>query len=895
MNNPFRRYAFLRRLMVPVALALPLMSPSPAGAREYDPYIMYVFPAGGQRGTTVEGIMARGRGLEGTSEIRISGGGVTGKVVAIEEPSTQLQQRSQNRQDQAENPNVVKFSVTIAPDAELGERDLWLITPKGATNRFHFVVGQIPEVNQADEDESNGEAQPLGSLPILVNGQYNQGDHDVFRFTAKAGQILVCEVQAQKLVPYIADAVPGWFQPSLTLYDATGKELEYVDDFHFHPDPLLIYSVEKDGEYLIEIKDALFRGREDLIYRLSIGALPYVTHIYPLGGQRASDAQVELHGVNLTTASMNFALPGDAPPSRQIQVTSNGLTSNAIRFVVGDIPETAEAEPNDAVDQANKVQVPVILNGRVQQSGDADHFTFSASKGQKLVMDVRARRLDSPLDSIITLLTTAGGQLAENDDTEDLSEGLITHHADSYLSYTFQADGDYVLRLGDVQAQGGGEYAYRLRITPPRQDFDLRVFPANFSVAQGATALAKIKAYRRDGFNDQIDVAIEGLPSRFLASPLTIPQGQNEARFTVTAPADAALGILSPTVGGTATIVDKEAQAEKKAAGEALAKIKGDLGKANTEYEAAEKAAGEAEAAAKAVAEDAGKSEEEKKATADAAAKRKAADEAKANRDKLAGDETAANARVAEADKRPDSATIHRQAIPAEELMQAFYYWHDVPTKEFLLAVVKPASFALSTNTPSTEVHEVLQDAELSVVVKASREGLQVPVARAEAEKKAEDEALAKVKADLAKAKTDYAAAEKAAREAKPDEAAGLRAKATAAKATLDKLVADEKAANAKVAEAKKNVDDAQQAAKGPISLKADTPPKGVTVKTANIPADQTEATVTIKVTKQVPVGFMQNIIITGSVRAGKDTIMRTAPAIPIRVVAPPEKAAPAK
>ena len=117
--------------------------------RDYDPHVTYVFPAGGQRGTTLE-TMIRGRGLEGTTEARVSGEGVTAKILAIEEPDTKLQQRSKNRQDSSENPNVVRVSINIAEDAELGERDLRLITPKGVTNRFRFIVGQIPEIKEVE-------------------------------------------------------------------------------------------------------------------------------------------------------------------------------------------------------------------------------------------------------------------------------------------------------------------------------------------------------------------------------------------------------------------------------------------------------------------------------------------------------------------------------------------------------------------------------------------------------------------------------------------------------------------------------------------------------------------------------------------------------------------------
>lgn len=1030
MKKHLRLDAFLRRLVVPAVFALSVISCCPAGAREYDPYAMYVFPAGGQRGTTIEGVMSRGRGLEGTTEIRISGQGVTAKVTSIEKPSTLLQQKSANRQDQASNPNVVKFTVTIAPDAEPGSRDLWLITPKGATNRLHFVVGQIPEVNEITEADKKGEPQPLGALPILVNGQYNQGDHDVFRFTAKAGETLVCEVQARKIVPYIADAVPGWFQPDLTLSDSAGNELQHVDDFRHHPDPLLIFKVEKDGEYLIEIKDVLFRGREDLIYRLSIGALPYITHIYPLGAQKGSTTQVELHGINLPAPSTSVVVPADSPLLQQVQTTGNGLISNSLPFIAGDTPETQEIEPNDAIAQATKIQTPVTINGRIQKPGDVDYLLFSAKKGERLIMDVRARRLESPLDSIITLLNTNNGWLAENDDTTDLSEGLITHHADSYLAYNVPADGDYVLRLADIQGNGGEEYAYRVTVAPPRMNFDLRIFPANLTVPRGATAMAKIKAYRRDGFGDEIRVAIEGLPPGFVASPASIPPWQNEVRFTITAPADAPLSVISPKLTGTTILNAAAVHAAKKAADDALAKVNAELGTANSQHAAAEKVAVEAEAAAAqaktasaqavaahtaaqtaaaakrqqadesktnldgliagvqkpaeavvialaktltdaAVAKDAlgqssaqaqaaasaqraldaaavatqqaqalvsitnqvtaavaahqtveqaaqqaasavagAKVEADKAAAAQAtlekvaAEKRPPANAAKAARDKLAADQQAAAAKVAEAVKKLADATLRREVVPAEELMQAFYYWQDVPAEELLMAVVDSTFFSLTSNISTTEVHEIQQGGQLAVVVKASRDGLPSFLARVEAATKTVADATAKVKADLEKAKVAHPAAEQAAKEAeaavaKADAAgkaqatqvaAERRKLATAAKASLDALVAADKAANVQLAAANKNVENAKAVANGPISLSAVTPPAGITVTAANLAANATEVTLTLTVAKQTAVGFRQNIIINGTLRAGGETITRTIPAIPIKVIAAAEK-----
>jgi len=66
--------------------------------------------------------------------------------------------------------------------------------------------------------------------------------------------------------------------------------------------------------------------------------------------------------------------------------------------------------------------------------------------------------------------------------------GLKTHHADSYLRRQTPRRGDYVVQVGDVQRQGGPEFAYRLRLSAPRPDFDLRVVPPRSTSAAAAAS-----------------------------------------------------------------------------------------------------------------------------------------------------------------------------------------------------------------------------------------------------------------------------------------------------------------------------------------------------------------------------------------------------------------------
>ncbi len=541
MNNPFPRRLGLRWLTAATILSLALLAAPEAHAQAPQGHLASIFPAGGQQGQTLQ-VTVRGNDLDGATGIRASGDGVTGEVLNVKKGKT---------------VTTATVSVTIAPDAQPGRRDLRLVTPGGVTNRARFVVGQLPEVVEKEPNSGLAASQTLPALPVVVNGQIFAADKDTFRFSARAGQTIVFQVRAQQLLPFIADAVPGWFQPVLTLYDAAGNNLAYVDDFRFHPDPVLIQEIERDGDYAVEIRDSIYRGRDDFVYRLSIGVLPYLTDIYPLGAKQGTTAKVDLFGANLATGEMDLELPPDGPPLRYVRSSLGGIRSNRLPFEVGRTDEIGETEPNDSARQAHPIRTPVTINGRIQHHGDVDNFLLTAQPRQRLVVDVRARRLESPLDSIVTLLDADGRTLAKNDDTEDPASPLVTHHADSHLVYTFRSGGKYILRIADVQGKGGEEYAYRLVVSPPRPDFQLRVTPDNPRVGQGATAVMTVRALRRDGFQGRIDLAVQNLPPGFTTSGTVIPENLDEVILTLTAPTHAPLGIHTPTVLGTATIGDR--------------------------------------------------------------------------------------------------------------------------------------------------------------------------------------------------------------------------------------------------------------------------------------------------------------------------------------------------
>jgi hypothetical protein len=344
----------------------------------------------------------------------------------------------------------------------------------------------------------------------------------------------------------------------LAVYDADGKEVAYNDDFRFQPDPTLMFQVPEDGEYRFSITDAIYRGREDFVYRVTVGELPCVTSIFPLGGTAGVEPKIEMYGWNLQGAALQ--LPGkDAGPGvHAISAVKGGKVSNEAPFALDTLPEMFDQEPNDNLSQAQQVESPVILNGRIDRQDDWDVFQISGSAGDTLVAEVVARRLDSPLDSMLKISDANGKLLAFNDDHSDVASGLNTHHADSYVTLELPADGTYYVHLGDTARNGGEAYAYRLRISPPQPDFALRVVPSSGFLRSRGSAAATVYAIRKDGFTGDISLSLKDAPEGFVSPGVVLREGKDSVRFPVKTTLTGTKTPVRLTIQGTAKIADQQ-------------------------------------------------------------------------------------------------------------------------------------------------------------------------------------------------------------------------------------------------------------------------------------------------------------------------------------------------
>ena len=599
-----------------------------AQAQSQAPSIGYVYPAGGQRGTTFR-VLIGGRKLDGIESVFFSGEGVSARVlkrfrkVAITNPEVSRparrlyeeefallevpeSERAAKREEMLRaraaryaDPNRtedekadltpemlaeelpyfdelldrhepediqrvfweyffqrperkpketlaqgVLLEVTIAPDAPCGDRLLWLRTKNSSSFPAVFQVGDLPEVRELEPNDTPNPPSywdnvrkktihwvraelPTLSLPVMVNGQVRPGDVDRFQFEAKAGERIVLFLLGRYLDPYLADAVPGWFQPILTVYGPNGTKTASACCWRNDPDPALVFEAPTDGVYCVEVQDSLFRGRDDFVYRLAIGAFPWLEAVYPPCVKEGDAGKIQLFGVNLPDAELDLskltAFPNqDGIPMAEIREL-NG------RPLIRPLSLCVEKETPVEAGSVQDAAFPSVFYGKLEKNGQTADFRFSGKAGDRVVVDVTACALDSPLDARLELRDGSGNLAAECDDragAEGPNLGRRTHHADPVLNVTLPQDGTFTVRLSSVLSQGDPANIYRIRFSRPEPDFLVLAEDEMFTFSH-ISRILRLRVHRFHGFDGPLEVFSES--PDFAVDAGQIPAGASEA------------------------------------------------------------------------------------------------------------------------------------------------------------------------------------------------------------------------------------------------------------------------------------------------------------------------------------------------------------------------------
>ena len=503
-------------------------------ARADAPVVMYVFPAGGQRGQTVKfhvgglflnkscALAMVGRGVEPAPSVtRTTSPWFEGPLLSL--PDSQRQE---------DYPQAMLGSVKIAADAPPGNRQILLRTAQGVTSPLTFVVGDLPEVV---EQEVSGEPIPVAiATPITINGRiFPRDDVDVWAVTLKRGQRLSGHVDAGR--------IGSPLEAQLEVRDPHGRRVAEGLGSNGR-DPRVRHTAAEDGVYHVHITDARSDGGPAFVYRLTLTTGPVVDRVFPLGGRRGTTVNLTAVG-SMRTTTVAVPIPKDAPSSFAARTSIAGEATRPFELDVDDVPEAIEAVGDNAL------PVPGVANGRIDAPGEIDRWKFTASRGESLQFELRAVRLGSPLLGVLSITDSAGTELAR-------AEPVADKTSDPTLPFTAPADGPYFVTVQDrFKSRGGAAFAYRLRVTRPPSGFELSFATMAVTLPRGSATPIKITARRLGDFTGPIFLSLDGLPPGVTApKDIVLAPGQSSIDVALKTDAMATVSSAIVRLRGTALI-----------------------------------------------------------------------------------------------------------------------------------------------------------------------------------------------------------------------------------------------------------------------------------------------------------------------------------------------------
>jgi len=489
-----------------------------------DPHLLTLLPMGAQRGTTVE-VEISGAHLEDVTELVFSDPKITAMPVL----------------DEHGKPLENKFLVAVAADAPVGVHDARVLSRLGISSPRAFTVGTLEETTCREPRDSKETAAAL-AVGSVANAVMPARAVDYYSFSAKAGTRYAIECAAA--------GIDSRLTPVVIVADAEGRDL-LVN----RTGGVIDFTPDADGAYLIKVNDLTFQGSERHFYRLVLQEIP-------------AEGLPPRHPANAKVGSVSWPPPG--------------LPAE---------PKSRETEPNDKADQAEKITLPCDIGGSFFPAADVDTYEFTAKKGETWWVEVASARLGLATDPFVLVQRVTEEEGKET--LVDVAElyGIESPVKVSTNGYSYdgppydigspdvlgkveiEEDGTYRLQIRDLFGGTRDEPAneYRLIVRQAQPDFVIAAWAVHMTLRNGdRAALSKpmalragdatvleVLAIRRDGFDGDIELAMEGLPAGVSATGLKIPSGKSVGHIVLTADANAKPAFSLATISGSAKIGDE--------------------------------------------------------------------------------------------------------------------------------------------------------------------------------------------------------------------------------------------------------------------------------------------------------------------------------------------------
>lgn len=485
------------------------------------PRLLTTMPMGGKVGTQVE-ITITGESIEGASELYFTHPSITAVPKA----------------DANGKPITNQYVVTIGSDCPLGIHEARIMTRLGISSSRVFSVGNLPEVIQSAPNTSLTTAMEL-KVNSVCNAITTNKAIDFYSFQAVKGHRYAINCDAKGIDSKL-DAV-------LILADESGSDL-----IAERRGGVLTFTAEKDGTHTIKIHELTYKGGREFFYRLSLIEL-------------SADAPVPQFASTRSVSCFSW------PPV--------GLASE---------PASLEGPETRAKDQVQTITLPCDIGGSFFPAADVDTFEFQGVKGDSWWVEIASERLGRATDptAVVQYITGEGSDqkitdVVEFSDIPSPMKPSTNNYAYDGPPYNggsldfigkldIKEDGRYRIQISDLfgGTRNDPKNIYRLVIRKAAPDFALAAWGLHMELRNGdrnalskplalragSTVALEVVAVRRDGFDGDIQLVMDGLPPGVTAQGLKIPAGKSRGIMLVSANAQSQNAFSNATLVGTSTI-----------------------------------------------------------------------------------------------------------------------------------------------------------------------------------------------------------------------------------------------------------------------------------------------------------------------------------------------------
>ena len=575
-----------------VTFAVLIIATSTLFAQLPNTQLSTITPAGGTTGTTVE-VTVTGADQDDLITLVFSHPGVVATQVVT----------AAGEFDAHPTPVNNKFQVAIAADVPVGIYEVRASGRFGLSSPRAFVVGTREQIIDSGNNHTLEAAQEIQTDRDVV-GITDASKRDYYKLNLAAGQRIIVECLAKRMGSR-ANSV-------LAILDDQGRELVQNND-GIGEDSLVDFTATGSGTYVITVRDFVYRGGAEYLYRLLVKSGSHVDYVVPSVGKIGTAADYMIVGRNLpggkpladvfvdgiqleyVTQSIQFPAVGTTAASRRTLVedsisnTNISVLGDNHAFSISDLPIVLESSENDSGETATKIEVPSVISGQFYPANDVDWFEFSTTKGQVFVIEVVSHRLGLSVDAIMLVqkvVTADDGKVtvsavASVDDPSNrngrIGQEFDATTDDPVYRFTAPADATYRIRITDQfsRSRVDPRLQYELRIRPEKPQLTLtaelkQIKTANaneikaFSpvLRKADTLLINVRVQRIEGFAGPVTVAVEGLPAGVTCAGVELSASQTVASLVLNATADAKAWQGNIRIIGSAQLGDEQVQVE---------------------------------------------------------------------------------------------------------------------------------------------------------------------------------------------------------------------------------------------------------------------------------------------------------------------------------------------